>query len=72
VYRDIFRKYCQYGGLLQSFNVAEIVDKAVSLKQSLVKLAEEDGEEVDHWVTQIFDPRVRPEGLRRGESRSRD
>jgi hypothetical protein len=52
--------------------VAEIVDKAVSLRQALVKLAEEDGEEVDHWVTEIFDPRVRPEGLRRGESRSRD
>jgi hypothetical protein len=40
--------------------VAEIVDKAVSLKWQLVKVAEEDDEEVDPWVRSIFDPRVRP------------
>lgn len=72
VYRDIFRKYCRYGGPLRAFNVAEIVDKAITLKQQLVKLAEEDGEEVDEWVSAIFDPRVPPEGLRRGENRSQD
>lgn len=52
--------------------MSEIVDKAVTLKQQLVKLAEEDGEEVDEWVKAIFDPRVRPESLRRDEDRSQD
>ncbi|KEQ74568.1 hypothetical protein M436DRAFT_62945 [Aureobasidium namibiae CBS 147.97] len=66
VYREIFREYCVYSGPLRAFNVAEIIDKAVSLKQQLVKLAEEDEEEVDQWVNAIFDPRVPPEGLRRG------
>jgi hypothetical protein len=70
VYRDIFRKYCRHDGPLRDFNVAEIVDKAVSLKQQLVKVAEEDDEEVDSWVESIFDPRVRPEGLRRDENHS--
>jgi len=70
VYREIFREYCGYGGPLRAFNVAEIVDKAASLKQQLVKLAEEDEEEVDQWVNAIFDPRVPPEGLRRGEYHS--
>jgi hypothetical protein len=69
VYRDIFRKYCRHDGPLRDFNVVEIVDKAVSLKQQLVKMAEEDDEEVDPWVESIFDPRVQPEGLRRDESR---
>lgn len=70
VYREIFRKYCRRDGPLRAFNVAEIVDKAVSLKQQLVRLAEEDGEEVDQWVKDIFDPRVPPEGLRRNQDRS--
>jgi hypothetical protein len=70
VYRDIFRRYCRRDGPLRAFNVAEIVDKAVSLKQQLVRLAEEDEEEVDQWVKDIFDPRVPPEGLRRNQDRS--
>lgn len=70
MYREIFREYCHYDGPLRAFNVAEIVDKAISLKQQLVKLAEEDGEEVDPWVNAVFDPRVPPGGLRRGEDRS--
>ncbi|KAH0083268.1 hypothetical protein KCU66_g19394, partial [Aureobasidium melanogenum] len=61
VYREIFRKYCRHGGPLQQFNVAEIVDKAVSLKRTLTKLAADDGEELDQWVKDIFDPRVPPE-----------
>jgi hypothetical protein len=69
VYREIFRKYCRRDGPLRAFNVAEMVDKAVSLKQQLVRLAEEDGEEVDQWVKDIFDPRVPPEGLRRNQGR---
>ncbi|KAG9828080.1 hypothetical protein KCU98_g15276, partial [Aureobasidium melanogenum] len=72
VYREIFRKYCRHGGPLQQFNVAEIVDKAVSLKATLTKLAEDDGEELDQWVKDIFDPRVPPEGLCRDERRYRD
>ncbi|KAI4731395.1 hypothetical protein E4T49_01021 [Aureobasidium sp. EXF-10728] len=67
VYRDIFRKYCRRGGPLEKFNVAEIVDKAVSLKKAITKLVEEDGEELDQWVKDIFDPRVPPEGLHRME-----
>jgi hypothetical protein len=70
VYRDIFRKYCRHDGPLRGFNVAEIVDKAVSLKLQLAKVAEEDDEEVDPWSESIFDPRVRPVGLRRDESRA--
>ncbi|KAH0364974.1 hypothetical protein KCU65_g6428, partial [Aureobasidium melanogenum] len=60
VYRDIFRKYCRHGGPLQQFNVAEIVDKAVSLRKTLIKLVEDDGEEPEQWVKDIFDPRVPP------------
>lgn len=66
MYREIFRKYCRHGGPLQEFNVAEIVDKAVSLKGVIIKLAEDDGEVLDQWVQDIFDPRVPPEGLRGG------
>ncbi|KAH0382953.1 hypothetical protein KCU92_g5786, partial [Aureobasidium melanogenum] len=72
VYREIFRKYCRYGGPLQQFNVAEIVDKAVTLKATLTKLAADDGEELDQWVKDIFDPRVPPEGLCRVERRYQD
>jgi len=72
VYREIFRKYCRHGGPLQRFNVVEIVEKAVSLKGSIVKLAEDDGDELDQWVEDIFDPRVRPEGLPRIERRQQD
>lgn len=67
MYRKIFRKYCRHGGPLQGFNVAEIVDKAVSLKGKIMKLAEDDGDELQQWVKDIFDPRVRPEGLRGSE-----
>ncbi|KAG9958422.1 hypothetical protein KCU61_g8376, partial [Aureobasidium melanogenum] len=72
VYREIFRKYCRHGGPLRQFNVAEIVDKAVSLKRTLTKLAADDGEELDQWVKDIFDPRVPPEELCRSERRYQD
>lgn len=72
MYREIFRKYCRHGGPLQQFNVAEIVDKAVTLKATLTKLAADDGEELDQWVKDIFDPRVPPEGLCRVERRYQD
>ncbi|CAD0100953.1 unnamed protein product [Aureobasidium mustum] len=61
-----------FATLLTRFNVAEIVEKAVSLKGSVVKLAEDEGDELDQWVEDIFDPRVRPEGLPRIERRQQD
>jgi hypothetical protein len=54
VYRKIFTKYCQRGGPLRAFNVSEIVDEAVSLKDQLHASGEQDVQ----WVQQIYDPRV--------------
>ena len=64
VYRKIFRRYCCRGGPLQDFNVSEIVDKAVSLRASLIKVAVEDGEDQEQWVLDIPDPRKPPAALR--------
>ncbi|KAG9687382.1 hypothetical protein KCU95_g14536, partial [Aureobasidium melanogenum] len=72
VYREIFRKYCRHGGPLQQFNVAEIVDKAVSLKAAVIKLAEDDDEEPEQWVKDVFDPRLPPQRLGRDERRDQD
>ncbi|TIA50913.1 hypothetical protein D6C79_02814 [Aureobasidium pullulans] len=64
VYRKIFRRYCCRGGPLQDFNVSEIVDKAVSLRASLIKVAVEDGEDQEQWGLDIPDPRKPPAALR--------
>lgn len=60
VYRQVFRKYCRRGGPLQSFNVAEIVDKAVGIRNQFLKLAAQDGEDVEQWLRDIPDPRIPP------------
>ena len=72
MYREIFRKYCRHGGPLQQFNVAEIVDKAVSLKAAVIKLAEDDVEVPEQWVKYVFDPRLPPQRLGRDERRDQD
>ncbi|KAI5244111.1 hypothetical protein E4T43_03908 [Aureobasidium subglaciale] len=70
VYRKIFRKYCKFGGPLQPFNVSEIVDKAVSLKEQFMKEALEDDEEREQWIIDIPDPRKPPVEVVARESRS--
>ncbi|KAK4579878.1 hypothetical protein LTR86_000079 [Recurvomyces mirabilis] len=50
VYEKIFRQYCRRGGCLNGYNVTEILVCAAGLKEYLVGLAEEAGEEVEGWI----------------------
>ncbi|KAL1297815.1 hypothetical protein AAFC00_006344 [Neodothiora populina] len=61
VYRKLFWKHCIAGGTLNRYNVSEIVEQAVWLRDEFIKTAEEGGAAVESWLTHIADPRVPPD-----------
>lgn len=61
MYQRIFWKYCQQGKPLYEYNVSEIVDQAMWLRQEMIKDDEENETEPAEWVVDIYDPRVPPD-----------
>jgi len=57
VYERMFRRYCKSGMELCRYNVSEIVDRAMWLRQ---KMIEADGNGVKDYILHITDPRVPP------------
>lgn len=57
VYQKIFDQCCRDGQVLQPYNVSEIVEQAVWLRECL---SEAQGDKVQQWVRDIPDPRVPP------------
>lgn len=53
VFRDIFREHCVRGGVLNKYNVTEIVTQAADLKEFLEETQMEEQEHVEDWVNQI-------------------
>lgn len=53
VFRNIFQTYCGRGGLLNKFNVTEIVTQAAQLKDSLLEGYRDSATAAPEWVQQI-------------------
>lgn len=61
VYVKLYWKYCRPGQSLNPYNVTEIVDQAVWLRDQFIKVAEEAGEAPDDWIIGVRDPRIPPD-----------
>lgn len=61
VYKRIFWNYCRRGQSLNAYNVSEIVEQAVLLRDKFVQHAQQAGEPVFDWIPAIPDPREPPD-----------
>ncbi|KAF1350042.1 hypothetical protein BDV97DRAFT_353081 [Delphinella strobiligena] len=59
-YHKIISQYCQAGQLLNKYNVSEIVDRAMWLREQMVRTQRETQQEPWAWLLAISDPRVPP------------
>jgi hypothetical protein len=53
VFHNIFGAYCGEGGLLRDFSVAEIVAKAMWVKTNMLRLHQEQDEEIPDWIAEM-------------------
>lgn len=61
MYERVFWTYCTKGQPLEDYNVSQIVEQAVWLRDEMIKEEESTEGQVEPWLLAIPDPRIPPE-----------